>query len=199
MSTITYVLALSRILFKDATRECHWQKHLAAEMGTLNYFYWSYENRVGKHFVIFLNFPCLIAFLLCCLLMWFVLLVLWLGICVEVDVGRITVFPPLPPSQFLFVPIHNSLFNTSDSYLKPVRALEKFPGEHHVKLWDGTKLIAIRRVCIVQYRIIFSFHLAKPDQSLWSGLRQKGTILVAFLRRQLSLWPREQALRRRMN
>ena len=161
MSTITYVLALSRILFKDATRECHWQKHLAAEMGTLNYFYWSYENRVGKHFVIFLNFPCLIACLLCCLLMWFVLLVLWLGICVEVDVGRITVFPPLPPSQFLFVPIHNSLFNTSDSYLKPVRALEKFPGEHHVKLWDGTKLIAIRRVCIVQYCITFSCHVAK--------------------------------------
>ena len=30
---------------------------------------WSYENRVSKHFVIFLNFPCLIACLLCCLLM----------------------------------------------------------------------------------------------------------------------------------
>ena len=30
---------------------------------------WSYENRVGKHFVIFPNFPCLIACLLCCLLM----------------------------------------------------------------------------------------------------------------------------------
>ena len=32
---------------------------------------WSYENRVSKHFVIFLNFPCLIACLLCCLLMSF--------------------------------------------------------------------------------------------------------------------------------
>ena len=32
----------------------------------------SYENRVSKHFVIFLNFACLIAFLLCCLLMSFV-------------------------------------------------------------------------------------------------------------------------------
>ena len=31
----------------------------------------SYENRVSKHFVIFLNFPCLIACLLCCLLMSF--------------------------------------------------------------------------------------------------------------------------------
>ena len=32
---------------------------------------WSYENRVSKHFVIFLNFPCLKACLLCCLLMSF--------------------------------------------------------------------------------------------------------------------------------
>ena len=59
---------------------------------------WSHENRVSKHFVIFLNFPCLIACLLCCLLMSFLLLlVLWLGICVEVDVERITTLPlPLP-------------------------------------------------------------------------------------------------------
>ena len=35
---------------------------------------WSYENRVSKHFVIFLNFRCLIACLLCCLLMSFVFL-----------------------------------------------------------------------------------------------------------------------------
>ena len=55
------------------------------------------------------------------------LLVLWLGICVEVDVDRITIFPPPspPPSSFppiFFGPTHNSLFNTSDSYLKSVRA-----------------------------------------------------------------------------
>ena len=31
----------------------------------------SYENGVSKHFEIFLNFPCLIASLLCCLLMSF--------------------------------------------------------------------------------------------------------------------------------
>ena len=67
---------------------------------------WSYENRVSKHFVIFLNFPCLIACLLCCLLMSFFLLVLWLGICVGVDVDRITILPP-PPSLF-FSPTHNS-------------------------------------------------------------------------------------------
>ena len=67
---------------------------------------WSYENRVSKHLVIFLNFPCLIACLLCCLLMSFVclfaffLLVLWLGICVEVDVDRITILPPLTCCTF---------------------------------------------------------------------------------------------------
>ena len=39
-------------------------------------------------------------------------LVLWLGICVEVDVDRITILPPLP----IFFPTNNSFFNTSDSY-----------------------------------------------------------------------------------
>ena len=59
---------------------------------------WSYEKRVSKHFVILLNFPCLIA----CLLMSFVfLLVLRLGICVDVDVDRITILPsPLPVPIF---------------------------------------------------------------------------------------------------
>ena len=42
----------------------------------------------------------------------FFLLVLWLGICVEVDVERITFLPPPP----VFFPTHNSLFNTSDGY-----------------------------------------------------------------------------------
>ena len=39
----------------------------------------SYENRVNKHVVISLNFPCLIASLPSCLLMSFFLFVLWLG------------------------------------------------------------------------------------------------------------------------
>ena len=46
-------------------------------------------------------------------------LVLWLGICVKVDIDRITILTPLPPYFFL---THNSLFNTSGSYLKSVRA-----------------------------------------------------------------------------
>ena len=63
---------------------------------------WSYENRVSKH-VIFLDFPRLIACLLCCLLMsFFFWPCLYLGICVEVDVDRMTILPPPlpPPSQF---------------------------------------------------------------------------------------------------
>ena len=79
---------------------------------------WSYENRVSKHFVIFLNFPCLIACLLCCLLMsfffgCFVVRVLCRRGC------RQNYY--LNPPPFLFL-THNSLFNTSDSYLKSVRA-----------------------------------------------------------------------------
>ena len=63
------------------------------------YIYWSYENRVTKHFVIFLNSPCLIACLLRCLLMsFFFACFKWLGNCVEVDVDSITILPtPLPP------------------------------------------------------------------------------------------------------
>ena len=46
------------------------------------------------------------------------LLVLWLGICVEVDVDRINILTPPPFLPIFFVPTHNPLFNTSDSYLK---------------------------------------------------------------------------------
>ena len=49
----------------------------------------------------------------------FFLLVLWLVICIEVDVDRITYY--LTPTPY-FSSTHNSLFNTSDSYLKSVRA-----------------------------------------------------------------------------
>ena len=48
----------------------------------------------------------------------------------------------------------------------------------------------------ISYYILVSF--GWTDQSPWSGLRQKGTILFAFLRWPLSLWPREQALKSQM-
>ena len=38
---------------------------------TWYYYTWSYENRVSRHFVIFPNFPSIIARLLCCLIMPF--------------------------------------------------------------------------------------------------------------------------------
>ena len=68
---------------------------------------WSYENRVSKHFVISLNFPCLMACLLSCLLMCFFWFLLWFGLCVDVAVDRISNFylPPPPP------PLHHHFYS----------------------------------------------------------------------------------------
>ena len=87
---------------------------------SIEMFTWSHENRVGKHFSIFLNLPCLISCLLCCLLMsYFFGLVLWLGICVEVDVDRITI---LPPSLFFPLPTILSLTQVTVISLKSAGA-----------------------------------------------------------------------------
>ena len=81
---------------------------------------------------------------------------------------------------YVFALTHNSLFNTSDSYSKSVRVLKlvsvplssllldighlrkvsRRPSRKALR-WD--KVITIGRVCIVQYRIIFSFHLANRN------------------------------------
>ena len=85
-------------------------------------------EKLVKHFVIFLNFPCLIACLLCCLRVSFFL---YSACFVDRDLCRsgcrqnyyLTSPPPPPPPPLLFFSTHNSLFiNTSDSYLKSVRA-----------------------------------------------------------------------------
>ena len=71
----------------------------------------------GRQTLSFCNFSQLVlsnVSLLTVLFMADVVFFFWLEICVEVDVDRITFV--LPPSYF-FVPTHNSLFNTSDSYL----------------------------------------------------------------------------------
>ena len=84
------------------------------------------KSWLSKHFVISRNVNYLFLF------------ILWLGICVDVAVDRISrlsINHPLPPPPFtpslcsfclfvlfLFHPTHSSLFNTSDSYLKSVRA-----------------------------------------------------------------------------
>ena len=80
----------------------------------------SYENPVSKHFVIFLNFASLIAFLLCCLLMSFVFACFVVRDLCRSGCGEN--YYLAPPPLFFFVPTHNSLFDTSDSYLKSVRA-----------------------------------------------------------------------------
>ena len=79
---------------------------------------WSYENRVSKHFVIFLNFRCLIACLLCCLLMSFVFLACLVvrDLCRSGCRQNYHLLPPTSPPRTHFFPTHNSFFNTSDSY-----------------------------------------------------------------------------------
>ena len=48
---------------------------------------------------------------------------LWLGICVEVELDRMTILPPAPPPLSVFFSLPTILsFNTSDSYLKSTRA-----------------------------------------------------------------------------
>ena len=80
---------------------------------------WSYENRVRKHFVIFLNFLCLIACLLCCLLMSFVFLACLMIRDLCRSGCRQNYYLTRPPS--IFFPTHNSFFNTSDSYQFEIR------------------------------------------------------------------------------
>ena len=91
-------------------------KWLDGFFGALFICTWNCGNRVCKHFLMFLNYLCLIACLLCCLLMsYFFGVVLWLGICVEAGCRQNYYLTP-PPSPLYFLPTHYSLFNTSDSY-----------------------------------------------------------------------------------
>ena len=59
------------------------------------------------------NFPCVVhaGCMLLVFIYLFILLAFWLGICVEVDADS------YHPPPHVFVPTHNPLFNTSDSYL----------------------------------------------------------------------------------
>ena len=59
------------------------------------------KTRVSKHFVIPINFPCLTACLLSCLLMSVFLFILWLGLCVDVAVDRISWISISPPPSLL--------------------------------------------------------------------------------------------------
>ena len=76
------------------------------------------NDQVSATFPNFLNSLCLTACLLCCLLMSFVFACFVVRHLCRSGCGQNYY---LPPSIFFF-PINNSLFNTSDSYLKSVRA-----------------------------------------------------------------------------
>ena len=126
------------------------------------------------------------------------------------DVDIIT--PPPPPRRFFLVPTHKSffkykrqLFEISERLklvsvpfsclLLDVGHLEKSPREKGCRRasckaprWDKGNTIG--RVCIVQYRITLSLSFGQKDPWPWSGLRQKGTILLAFLR-----WPLDRGNR----
>ena len=88
---------------------------------------WTYENQVSKHFVISLNFPCLIACLLSCLLMSFFLFILWLELCVDVAVdkiSRVSIYLPLslPPSVFFFFFIVPTILSLTQVTFNEIRA-----------------------------------------------------------------------------
>ena len=83
---------------------------------------WSYENRISKHFVIFLNFPCLIVCLLCCLLMSFFFACFVVRDLYRSGCRQNYYLTPPPPSPILPPSLPIPFFNTSDSYLKSARA-----------------------------------------------------------------------------
>ena len=92
---------------------------------------WSFENRVGKLVFFLTNFSQLLLsnslFIVLFADVLFLLPVLWLRNCVEVDVEGITIFhsPPNPPPSdcpYFFVPIHSSLVITSDSLIFDISA-----------------------------------------------------------------------------
>ena len=106
---------------------------------------------------------------------FFFLLVLWLGICVEVDVDRITMLSlPSLPSSLFFLSLPTILSLTQMSVIwnqRPPEAgfgavwqftrywlpREKFPLEHHVKLWDGTELLRFAESASSNIALYFRF------------------------------------------
>ena len=106
---------------------------------------------------------------------------------------------------FFFHLTHNYLFNTGDSYLKSVAALSclrcrlavyisllvtlrKVFLELSCKALRWDKVITIYRPCIVQYRIVFSFHLAKLICQPDPGWDRKVRNCSLFLRWPLVYW-----------
>ena len=89
--------------------------------------------------------------------------------------------------------LDNPLSLLLSSYISLLVTLRKLSQRASCKARRWDKVNTIRRVYIVQYRIVFWFQLTKrinhPDPG---RVRQKSTILFAFLGWPLSLWPRKQ-------
>ena len=113
---------------------------------------------------------------------------------------------PPPPPLLIFFPVHNSFFNTSDSYLKSARAsswfrcrfavlfyilvtLRKVSRRASCKALRWDKVIMIRRVCIVNIVLYSRFIWLNGSITLIRAETERYDI-VRFLRWPLSLWPR---------
>ena len=100
---------------------------------------------------------------------------------------------PLTPMESIYE-YWTTLFHCCSAvYISLLVTLRKLSQRASCKARRWDKVNTIRRVCIVQYRIAFWFQLTKrinhPDLG---RVRQKDTILFAFLGWPLSLWPRKQ-------
>ena len=104
----------------------------------------------------------------------FFLFVLWLGLCVDVAVDRIsrisTSLIHSLPLFFFFFTLTTILFSRQVTsqlrcllavYVQLMVILTKVSRRASCKALTWDKVITIRRVCVVQYSIVFSFHLAK--------------------------------------
>ena len=99
------------------------------------------------------------------------LLPLWFRNCLEVAVDRILRIsinhPPPPPSLLFFSILHAILSSTQVIIIRCCLAvnvsllvtLRKVSRRASCKALRWDKVMTIRRVCIVQYRIVFSFHI----------------------------------------
>ena len=94
---------------------------------------------------------------------------------------------------------------TSKSWMKPSGAVEqftfrywwpseKFPGEHHVKLWDGTTLTRFAETVSSNIVLYSRFIWLNRSITLIRAETERYDI-VHFLRGPLSLWLRDQAFR----
>ena len=157
---------------------------------------WSCENRVSKHFVIFLKFPSNSLFTVVCLGRFFVF-VLWLGICVEVDVDRITILPSLffhPYPQFSLTQKWQ-LFEISVFLMlvsEQFSSLRLDIGH----LWDGSNLLQFAESTTSNMVLYSRFIWPNGSITLNPSWDRKARY---WQRWPLRLWPQEQVVTSQLN